>query len=453
MSRISQNCAKNRIMSIKQIILGLGGAALVASSLQAAEANPVFKKLKYGFFAHHGWGGKAYALTKHPDLSVPKSIDEVGDPFNAERFANDVASFKVEYVVFTVWHAEMNPMYPSKVMDTWRGPGHSSKRDVIGEMINAFKVRTIPVILYIHPSDGHDMQPSDQERLGWNESTNSPPANGGAPGKYVRWNNFMNEIFDEMGSRYAKDVVGYWIDGGWERCDQERLKKTLWRHNPKAEFVSGMDCADPAGAWVTYAPITYGDVNTWPGWECQVGILQGGLWWSTGGTAKLSPEHIVKYTILQAGVNLQGGGACWAADPYTDMTWEPDVKEYLTMAGALLEPIAESVKNTYASTSFPTPQGSKIANLAHGIVATRSTDGAHEYIHVLRPPAVGAFLKDHERVIKLPPPKDGARFSSAVMLRTGRKANLKQDEQGVTLRVPWQDTWHPIDTVIKLKRE
>jgi len=440
-------------MKLKHDLLSFVFTALLASSLVAAEENPAFKKLKYGFFAHHGWGGKAYPLTKHPDLSVPKTIDEVGDGFDAEKFANDVAGFKVEYVVFTAWHADMNVMFPSQAMDKWRGPGHATKRDVIGEMVKAFKAKGIPVFLYIHTSDGHDMQPADQERLGWNESTNVAPADAWAPGKYVRWNNFMNEIFDEMGSRYAKDVVGYWIDGGWGRCDQERLKKTLWKHNPMAEFVSGMDCADPVGAWVRYAPIAYSDVNTWPGWECQVGILQGGLWWSTGGTAKLSPEHIVKYTILQAGINTQGGGACWAADPYTDMTWEPDVKEYLTMAGALLEPIAESVKNTYASAAFPTPQGSKIVNLTNGIVATRSTDGAFEYVHVLRPPAVGAFLKEHERVLKLPPPKDGSRFSDAVMLRSGRKATLKQEEQGVTIRVPWQDTWHPIDTVIKLKRQ
>jgi hypothetical protein len=214
-----------------------------------------------------------------------------------------------------------------------------------------------------------------------------------------------------------------------------------------------MDCADPVGAWLAYAPIDYRDVNTWPGWECQVGILQGGCWWSTGGSAKLSPEHMLKYTILQAGINTQGGGACWAADPYTDGTWEPDVKEYLTAAGALLEPIAQSVKNTCASTSYPTPQGSKIATLPHGIVATRSVDGACEYIHVLRPPAARAFLADKDRILRLPPAKDGARFSSAVMLRTGRKAILKQDEKGVTIQVPWQDAWHPLDTVIKLTRQ
>jgi hypothetical protein len=412
------------------------------AALRGADA-PNFERLKYGLFVHHGWGGTAYALTKNPDLSVPKSIAEVADPFDVQRFVDEVASFKVEYVVFTAWHADMNAIFPSKAMDKWRGPGHAAKRDVLGAVVKAFKTKGIPLYLYVHPSDGHDMRKEDQERLGWNGSINTPSATAWAPGKFTKWNDFVNDVFDEMCGRYGKDVAGYWVDGGWDHVDRERIKKTVWKYNPQAEFVSGMDCANPVDAWKIYAPIEYRNVNTWPGWECQVGILQGGCWWSTGGTAKLSPEHIVKYTVLQAGINRQGGGACWAADPYTDGTWEPNVKEYLIMAGALLEPIAEAVKNTYASTAFPTPQGSKIATLRLGVVATRSVDGGHEYIHVLRPPEEGTTLR-------LPPPADGRRFTEAVMLRTGRKANFKQDAQGVTIEVPWQDAWDPIDTVIKL---
>jgi hypothetical protein len=437
---------KEIIMIIKQGIFGLVCLALIGSSLQAAEENPVFKTLKYGLFCHYGWGGTAYALTRNPDLSVPRSVDEVADALDVQKFADDVASFKVEYVVFTAWHASMNPMFPSKVMEKWRGPGHDAKKDVIGELAKALKAKGILLYLYVHPSDGQDMLPEDQDRLGWNESEGA-----WATDKYKRWNDFMNQMFDEMGARYGNEIKGYWVDGGWERIDQERLKKTVWKYNPQAEFVSGMDCADPVAAWKIYAPVVYRDVNTWPGWECQVGILEGGCWWSTGGTARLSPEEMLKYTVLEAGVNTQGGGACWAAGPYTGGTWEPNVKQYLTDLGALLEPIAQSVKSTYASSAFPTPQGTKIASLPYGIVATRSADGRNEYIHVLRPPGSGIFATDQDRILHLPAPKDGQRFSSAVMLRTGRTAVLKQDEKELSIAVPWEDAcWDPVDTIIKL---
>jgi hypothetical protein len=434
------------MMIIKQSILGLVCLALIGSSLEAAENNPIFKTLKYGLFVHYGWGGTAYALTRNPDLSVPKSVNEVADSLDVQKFADDVASFKVEYVVFTAWHAGMNPMFPSKVMEERRGPGHDATRDLIGELAKALKAKGIRLYLYVHPSDGTDMLAADQDRLGWTESQGA-----WAPDKYKQWNDFMNDIFGEMGARYGQEIAGYWIDGGWERVDQERLKKTVWKYNPQAEFVSGMDCADPVAAWKIYAPVVYRDINTWPGWECQVGILVGGCWWSTGGTARLSPEEMLKYTILEAGVNTQGGGACWAAGPYTGGTWEPNVKEYLSSLGALLEPIAQSVKSSYASTAFPTSQGTKIASLPYGIVATRSADGRNEYIHVLRPPGPGCFTSDQDRTIHLPATKDGQRFSGAVMLRSGRQTVLKQDEKGVAIAVPWEDVcWDPIDTIIKL---
>ena len=105
------------------------------SSLYAGEDNPVFKSVKYGIFIHHAWGGKAYALTKNPDLSVPKSINEVANSFDTPRFVKNLQAFNPEYISFTAWHAEMNPIFPCAAMDKWRGKGHAARRDVIGELI------------------------------------------------------------------------------------------------------------------------------------------------------------------------------------------------------------------------------------------------------------------------------------------------------------------------------
>jgi hypothetical protein len=69
-----------------------------------------------------------------------------------------------------------------------------------------------------------------------------------------------------------------------------------------------------------------------------------------------------------------------------------------------------------------------------------------EYIHVLRPPANPA-----DRVIRLPAPANHRQYASATVLITGRAAKLTQDANGVQIDVPWQDTWDPLDTVIKLK--
>lgn len=444
-------------MRISFAVLG----AVLTTGLRSADDNPVFKSAKYGIFLHHAFGGKARELTKHPDLSVPKSIDEVAEVYDVKRLVRDLRTFNPEYVTFTSWHAEMNPIFPSAAMDKWRGKGHCARRDVVSELIQELKPTGIKLFLYIHPSDGHDMSKEDQERLGWNESNDGATATAWAPGKYARWNDFQNEVFDEMCARYAKDVDGFWVDGGWARVDRQRLKNTARKYNPKAEFFSGMDM----GGWCRkfnllippdpkngIPPATPQNSDTWPCFEANVNLLQGGSWWTTGGWAKVSPENMLRYTVLQAGCNTQGGGTGWAADTFTDGTWEPMVREYLVMLGELIRPIEESIKNTRASTSFITRQGSRIATLPHGIVATSSPDGRHEYIHVLRAPT-GTEESNRQRYVnqlQLPPAADFKIFTSAVMLRSGRAAKLTQDNRGVRIDVPSRDAWDPIDTVIKL---
>jgi hypothetical protein len=443
---------------ISRIILLLACASTPAWTLQAAEDQPLFKSLKYGIFVHHAWGGKARALTVNPDLSLPKSIDEVADSFDIPRFVKDIQSFNPEYISFTAWHAEMNPIFPSAVMDKWRGKGRSAKRDVIGELIRELKPTGIKLFLYVHPSDGHDMSKEDQEALGWNASEGDK----WAPGKFVKWNDFINEVFDEMCARYGKDVDGYWVDGSWNKIDQERLKKTVWKYNSKAELVRGMDNAGWCNQFNRIAPPAKGapcatpsNPDTWPCFKANVNLLEGGCWWSNGGTARVSPVGMLRYTVLQAGCNTDGGGTGWAVDPYTDGTWEPNVREYMVMLGQLMKPIEESIKNTAPSKSFITPQGSRIATLKHGIVATRSTDGRHEYIHVLRGPTstVEKSLEKYVNTLVLPPPADSRKFTKAVMLRSGSEAKLTQDESGLRIEVPPNDAWDPIDTVIKLTAE
>ena len=435
--------------------------ALLATVTQAGagEENPVWKSSKFGIFIHHAWGGNARKLTLHPDLSVPKSIDEVADTFDIKRFVKDLQTFNPEYIIFTCWHAEMNPIFPSAAMDKWRGKGHCAQRDVLAELINELKPTGIKLFLYIHPSDGHDMSKENQELLGWNESTLTPPARW-APGTFVKWNNFINEVFDEMGAKYGKDVLGYWVDGSWNKVDRERLKKTIQKHNPNAEFFSGLDMGgwcyklnqlcppDPKNGIPAATPQ---NSDTWPCFEANNNLLQGGSWWATGGWARISPEKMLRYTVLQAGGNTAGGGVAWAADTFTNGTWEPMVREYFVMLGQLIKPIEESIKNTRPSTSYITRQGSRIATLPQGIVATMSVDGAYEYIHVLRAPTGTEEItqQKYQQVLQLPPPADFKKFTKAVMLRSGREATLTQDAKGVRINVG-RDAWDPIDTVIKL---
>lgn len=437
-------------------------ACVPAATAQSSEDNPVFKSLKYGIFTHYAWGGTAYTVTRTPDLGDPKSIDQMADSFDIPGFVKDLQSFHPEYFTFTAWHANMNPMFPSAVMDQWRGKGHAASRDVLGELIKALKPTGIKLFLYVHPSDGQDMTKEDQEKLGWDESIDQ--GKGWKPGTYVKWNNFINDVFDEMCAKYGKDVSGYWIDGGWERVDKDRLQKTVWKYNPKAEFVYGMDNSGWCNQFNQMVPpdpeheipaATPSNADTWPCFESNVNLIEGGCWWATGGTARIAPVSMLRYTVLEAGCNTKGGGIQWSAGPYTDGTWEPNVREYLAMLGKLMKPIEESLINTRPSTSFITSEGSRIITLPYGIVATESDDGMFEYIHVLRGPTGNDkdTKEQYVNTLRLPPPADSKKFTRAVLLRSGHEAKLTQDDKGVRIDVSWQDAWDPIDTVIKLTVE
>ena len=89
-------------------------------------------------------------------------INQLASQFDAQSFANDVASFGVQYVKFTAWHKGMYPLYPSAKMTTWRGTNISASIDLIGQMIDAVRTKGIAVMLYTHPRDGHDMSSVDQ---------------------------------------------------------------------------------------------------------------------------------------------------------------------------------------------------------------------------------------------------------------------------------------------------
>ena len=49
------------------------------------------------------------------DGEIAEDINESVDNFDVLRFVDEVASMRVEYVIFTAWHARTIALYPSKV--------------------------------------------------------------------------------------------------------------------------------------------------------------------------------------------------------------------------------------------------------------------------------------------------------------------------------------------------
>lgn len=458
-----------RTPAILSALLTLACASPLALPQVQADSVPNFRSMKYGFFVHYVWGGEAYSATVNKDGSMPAGLDDLANRFDAEGFARDVAAMGVEYVLFTAWHADMNVLYPSKVMEKWR-PGHSSKRDLIGDMIQACKAKGVQVLLYTHPRDGHDFTDADMAKTGWHRGEGSNPDFN--QWDKAKWNDFINETYAELVDRYGKDILGLYLDEGsgaadsYRVVDYPRLRKTITTKHPHLLMMQNdygnLYTADLGNMEVFYNHShNTPDGDQWTAYKIPISVVAGSIFWAAFPEGKMepakksakvgfnpwiqyTPESMFRYTVLQAGSNTDGGGTLWAAGPYAGGGWESGVLDRMKKTGELIKPVERAIQNTYPSTSYPTAPGTRIANLTWG-VATRSTDDRVEYLHILKAPADGSTT------LKLPPPADGKKFAKAVMLEKAKPVTLKQDAEGLTLTLPSGASWDRVNTVIALQ--
>lgn len=427
---------------------------------QADNQDSWYRRAKYALyvtFSHNGplWDG--YAVRS--DGTLPATFQETLEQFDVERFAEDCREMGVEYVNFTSYHGHMYVIWPSQVVNAHL-PGHSTvaltgqqkNRDVVRELIDALHRRGIKLQLYIHSTVGDTFTEEMRQATGWHDPT----------GYYKRWNDFINDFFDEMAKRYGTDIDSYYIDmitspDYARRMDVERLRKTLKKYNPQV-VLTGNGATDIA---VDYGSREDGcmterfsqHLDDKPAFLDQTVTGISRAWFSSVGAGaespvKFPPEQLFRYLVLTASANRYGGGLALGATPYADNAvseqgFEPGVKACLVALGGLIAPVAESIKGTYPSDSYLTPAGMTIRQLPHGFVATQSPDGHFTYIHVLRAPASGD-------TITLPSPLDGKTFGEAVLLPSGKAARLTQDDNGVTLTLPSGEGWDSLDTVFRL---
>lgn len=382
-----------------------------------------------GLFAHYTYVGKPYpwGWTQWADGTPARSLDDLADHLDVEDFAATAASMRAQYVLFTTFHANMNVLFPSRVMQQHL-PGHAARRDAVGDLVRALKRRNIRVVLYFHPSDGHDLTREDQDRVGWND---------GAP--HLRWNNFINALLAEIVERYGPDVAGYYFDGGLPRLvDAARLRQTVMDRQPGAWMIqnSGLNraCVD-YGATEDRMKPPYPS-TTWL--RCQTIADE---WWAKQATVNWSPELAYRYTVMQAAVlGRMGGGTAWSFGPHPGGRWELGVRSFCDRLGTLVSRAGNSLFGTRPSAAYGITN-QPLEGLTH--VATESPDGLTTYLHRFAPP------KDSS--IVLPPPQDGRRFTSARLWANRHRVALEQSASGVRLTLGPKDRWDDVDTILVLQ--
>lgn len=449
----------------RAFVMMLAALFLTAASLLASEAAPSFLKTKYGFFVHYVWAGKGGGLSIDRNGGRPENFDAFAEAFDVQGFADDMAAWQVEYVLFTAWHANINPLFPSETMRRWGLQDHACRRDLLGEVIKALKARGIPVVLYTHPRDGHDLHGVEREKTGWGTGSGKNP---GDPDwnqfDYRKWNDFTNELYAELVGRYGRDITGLFLDEGSSAGDSHRvvdyprLRETIKSRAPhlvllQNDYGTVYSCDVGVKEYHHWQQFENRDGGAWPAWDIPVASVFATTWWaakpaSQGNTVVYSAEDMFRYTILQAGANTRGGGMQWAAGPYAGGGWEPGVAETMTKFAGYLKPIAASIKGTVASKAFPTQKGAALKNIGWGVravdwgVATDSPDGSSTYLHILNPPA--------GQTVRIGMPANGIRFGKASLLTDGRPVKLDFDKAGYLVTLPDGAAWDRLDTVIRL---
>ncbi len=421
--------------SMKRTTLFLIATLVLLCNFTNVSGGNWYQNSRYGLFVHY-----VPELTIYPTGGTTTDINVVADNFNVKQLADDAQAFGMEYVMFTVMHYRMRPLYPSAVTEKWR-PGNSSTRDVIRDLINELKPRGIKLILYVHSTDGYDFSTADQVKTGFNDPT----------GGYLIWNNYVNELFTEIGLRYGSDIDGLWQDMCYDyhyanMIDKPRIRKSMLTGDPNriivgsgSTLIDGMDYTSKE-----YYPPTA--VTEWRTYADQIVTVVGGEWWAKTpkGTnaARLSSENLYRFSVLQASTSNNGGMA-WDAGVYIGGGFEDGVKEMFTGCAAYMNPVKEAIKGTLPSTSYPSVVGKSLSTISNGIVATRSYDNQYEYIHVLYPPA--------GKVLTLPAPADGKIFGQAILLNSGNTATVTQTAQNVIITLGDNDNWSTVNSVLKLK--
>ena len=391
------------------------------------------------------------------DGSRATTMDQFADKADVITIADQVKAFGFDHVVLMDFHGAGTTLHPCAALDAWRGPGFTSKRDLIGEQIAAFKARGIKTYLFTHPLDGHDYSPEQQALLGFNDPTNG----------YRKWNDFVNDVHAEIVERYGDDIVGIGFDSEfgmssdprWAgKLDLPRLRATILSRRPDLSLMAlaGPNDTCELGlkevwrpSWLdpwNSRPETDYNIETWPAYRRVAAIVQG-FHWATitppeGGLARLTGRQMFRFSVLQAAAGTDGPGVQWAASPYVDGSWENGVAGAFADLGARVQAVRESLRGVRPSPAYPVNEGVFLSNLPNGIAATRSLDRKVEYLHVLNPPAGRTFA--------LPLPADGVQYLAARLLSGGSSLNLQQDASGLSLTLPAGADWDEADTVICL---
>ncbi|HYK46220.1 MAG TPA: alpha-L-fucosidase [Parafilimonas sp.] len=216
------------------IVLTMISCAHRNISAQPNESDKTFfTKPRFGVIVHF-----LYQLqNENPEWNDGKktSWDSCVNDFNVQKFANQLAEIKADYVIFTIHQKTQYMCIPNeafeKITGLKRGEA-TSNIDLIAKLSRELQKRNIKLFLYI-PGDGPYGNTFLRDKFTY----------GFTPGGTLKINqNYLEKwtsVIKEISLRYKDKVTGWWVDGcdpskGFNNAVFKQLEDAMKAGNPKA---------------------------------------------------------------------------------------------------------------------------------------------------------------------------------------------------------------------------
>ncbi len=154
-----------------------------------------FSNAKYGLMLQYGpWG--------YPATGNPKSFQDFANGFDVNKFVTLVQASGASYVIWSLTWYSYQIIAPIRAVDSISGPGHTSTRDVLGEIATALQNKGIKLFFYyIHYMPGQTFPPDFHST--------------GTGDRSTFFRNWM-AVVGEIGARYGTNLDGWFFD---DACD------------------------------------------------------------------------------------------------------------------------------------------------------------------------------------------------------------------------------------------
>jgi hypothetical protein len=177
------------------------GATLEAADRVAPTTTSTYKRADASWLAACPFGVSTHwtALSQAVHPADWRPFPETVAKFDAERFADKIASSGASYLIFTSCHALQWLAGPCDAIERVL-PGRTNKRDLIGDLARALRQRDVHFIVYYNHSCNHGDDPAWELAVGYHE-----------PDKSRLVANLL-KIVRELGDRHGELIKAWWFD-------------------------------------------------------------------------------------------------------------------------------------------------------------------------------------------------------------------------------------------------